>query len=79
MNPRIIEVKPMQDYSLLLTFTNHEKKMFDVKPYLNKGIFTELKDVANFNSVKIFNGTVLWQNDIDLCPDTLYLDSVTIQ
>lgn len=78
MNPRIIEVKAMQDYSLLLTFSNNEKKMFDVKPYLNKGIFTELKDAANFNSVKVFNGTVLWQNDIDLCPDTLYIDSVTI-
>jgi hypothetical protein len=79
MNPRIIAVQPLQDYALLLTFTNNEKKVFDVKPYLTKGIFTQLKDASNFNSVKVFNGTVLWQNDIDLCPDTLYLDSVTPQ
>ena len=35
------EVKPENDYFLLLTFKTGEKKRFDMKPYLNFGIFKE--------------------------------------
>jgi hypothetical protein len=40
----IKEVKPVKDYLLHLTFENGEKRQFDMKPYLNTGIFKELKD-----------------------------------
>jgi len=59
-----------------LVFTNGEVKRFDVKPYLNIGIFQELKDRSVFNSVKPFLGSVQWENGQDFCPDTLYMDSV---
>jgi len=50
--------------------------LFDVKPYLNKNVFEELKDVSLFNSAKVFNGTVTWNNEFDFCPDTfLYIES----
>lgn len=76
MNPRIISVKPEQNFSLLLTFGNGEVKRFDVKPYLEIGIFKELKDIGLFNSVKPFLGSIQWSNGVDLCPDTLYLESI---
>lgn len=75
MNPRVINVKPEQDFSLLLTFSNGEVKKFDVKPYLGIGIFKELQDMTVFNSVKPLLGSIQWVNGADLCPDTLYLDS----
>jgi len=75
MNPRVINVKPNKDYTLSLEFSNHECKIFDVKPYLELGIFNELKDLNVFMAVKSALGTVCWPNEIDLCPDTLYLDS----
>ncbi|MBI1929531.1 DUF2442 domain-containing protein [Candidatus Poribacteria bacterium] len=78
MNPRVKAVKPNPDYTLTLLFTNGEVKSFDVKPYLDIGIFTELKDMRLFNSVKPFLGSVQWQNGQDFCPDTLYLESVPI-
>jgi len=74
MNPRVINVTPTQDFTLLITFNNGEEKSFDVKPYLEIGIFKELKDVRIFNSVKPFLGSIQWANGLDLCPDTLYLD-----
>ena len=43
MNPRVKNVKPLQEYLLEIIFTNDEKKVFDLKPYLNFGIFSELK------------------------------------
>jgi hypothetical protein len=78
MNPRVIEVKPNIDYTLLLTFDNGEIKRFDMTPYLNIGIFKELNDINRFKLVKTFLGSVQWKNGQDLCPDTLYLDSKNI-
>lgn len=75
MNPRIKEVKPKPDYSLILTFNNGEVKVFDMKPYLETGIFCELKNLELFNTVKPMMGSIMWINGQDLCPDTLYLDS----
>lgn len=43
MNPRVIKVEPLKEYKLKLHFTNNEVKIFDTNPYLNKGIFKELK------------------------------------
>ncbi len=76
MNPRVTEVKPNSDYTITLTFTNGEIRRFDVKPYLDTGIFQELTDISAFNSVKPFLGSVQWAGGQDFCPDTLYLDSV---
>ena len=74
MNPRVKEVKPNSDYKLEILFTNGEEKIFDMKPYLNIGVFKELKDENLFNTVKPFLGSIQWKNGQDLCPDTLYLD-----
>jgi len=76
MNPRIKAVTPNNDYTL--TFTNDEVKVFDVSPYLNIGVFRELKDMSLFNSVKPFLGSIQWRNGQDFCPDTLYLESRAI-
>lgn len=78
MNPRVKDVKPGHAYTLTLTFSNAEVKVFDMKPYLEIGIFKELKDLTLFNSVKPFLGSIQWKNGQDLCPDTLYLESKVI-
>jgi len=78
MNPRVKQVKPLSDYQLQLLFTNGERRVFDAKPYLNKGIFKELKDIAAFNAVRVDLGSVAWKNGQDLCPDTLYMDSIPV-
>ena len=78
MDPRVKNVKPENDYTLHLWFTNGEEGILDMKPYLDRGIFRELKNLSLFNSVRPFLGTVQWANQADLCPDTVYLDSVKI-
>jgi len=42
------------------------------------GIFRQLQDKAQFNSVRPFLGRVQWQGGQDFCPDTLYLESVPL-
>ena len=78
INPRVKLVKPLNDYRIQLTFENDEIKIFDVSPFLDKGVFSQLKDESVFNSVKPFLGAIQWNNGLDLGPDTLYLDSVPL-
>jgi malate/lactate dehydrogenase len=70
------EVKALEEYKLLITFENSEIKLFDMKPYLNKGIFRELKDISLFKSVKVKFDTVEWENEADIDPETLYEDGI---
>lgn len=69
----------MDDYKLLLEFNNDEKKVFDVKPLLDKPVFQPLKSKAFFDKVHIiYDYTIAWNDEIDMCPDSLYTDSVPI-
>ena len=78
MNPRVKAVKPNSDYTITLTSTNGEVRRFDVGPYLETGIFLELKDKGLFNSVRPLLGSVQWKHGQDFCPDTLYEESVPV-
>jgi hypothetical protein len=72
---KVTNVKPGSDYTLLLSFDNGEEKVYDVKPHLDFGIFSQLKDQKIFNSVTPCLGSIRWSNNADIDPDTLYLDS----
>ncbi len=77
-SPDVVRVTPEPDYTLHLWFDNGEEGILDMKPWLDRGIFRALRDPAMFNSVHPFLGTIQWNNNADLCPDTVYLDSVKI-
>ncbi len=77
-SPDVVRVTPELDYTLHLWFDNGEEGILDMKPWLDRGIFRALRDPAMFNSVHPFLGTIQWNNNADLCPDTVYLDSVKI-
>ncbi|MGL5750149.1 MAG: DUF2442 domain-containing protein [Paraclostridium sp.] len=70
------EVEPIENYKLILTFENNEVKIFDMNPYLDKGIFQELKNENIFNAVKVSFDSIEWPNEVDIDPETLYEDSV---
>jgi hypothetical protein len=70
------DVKPQDDYLLLLTFENGEKRQFDMKPYLDLGIFKELKDLKLFKTVRTSFDSIEWDNEADLDPELLYLRSI---
>ena len=71
------EVKPIENYKLILTFENNEVRLFDMNPYLDKGIFQELKNENIFNAVKVSFDSIEWPNEADIDPETLYEDSIS--
>jgi len=52
IRPKAVEVTPQAEYFLLVMFNNNEKRLFDVKPYLKYKVYSELKNLAIFNTVK---------------------------
>lgn len=90
-NPRKIQaVKPVERYALLLTFDNGEVKRYEMENELT-GVFAVLKSKNKFEQVFIndvgniawnidesIDSSKHWANQIDLCKDMLYLESVPV-
>ena len=64
-------VKPLPDYKIYVEIEDGRKGIFDMKPYLDHGVFKELKDISYFNQVNIFLGALTWPNEQDIAPETL--------
>lgn len=64
-------VIPNEDYTLEIELSNNQRGVFDIKPYLDKGIFKELKDLSYFKKVKPFFYGISWPHNQDLSIDTL--------
>ena len=71
------EVQPKQDYTLLLTFADGTKKVYDARPLVDKAIYAQLKNITFFLRAKVECGTVVWNDDIDIAPEHLYEYSKT--
>ena len=78
MNPRVKNVSVLNDYKLSLIFTNGDVGIYDCSDLLNFGVFKEFRNYGYFQLAKVEDGTVTWPHEQDICPDTLYLDSIKI-
>ncbi|MBU2436213.1 MAG: DUF2442 domain-containing protein [Candidatus Omnitrophota bacterium] len=74
----VADVKPLEEFKLLLTFENKEKRVFDVFPYLKVGKFSELKDPSLFKTVKVKFDSIEWNNHLDFDPELLYQKSIRL-
>jgi len=65
-----LSVEPQPDYKLLVTYENGEKRVFDVKPYLDKKAYDELKNPELFKKAAISAYKIEWRPllDIDIGP-----------
>lgn len=76
---KVVAVRANDDFSLDLEFNDGSVKRFDVKPYLEYGVFKELKDRSYFKKARVAFGTVQWPNQQDISPETLYIESVVVE
>jgi len=78
MNPMVQSVEALAGHLLRLVFDNGEVRVFDLKPYLDKGVFRELQDERRFRKVRVVAGSVEWPGEIDLSHDTLFVKSAAL-
>lgn len=75
---RVKAVRTLEDYKVLITFTNGERKTFDFAPLLDMPCYQPLRDKAVFGGVYVEFGTLVWNDgDIDIAPETLFSESVS--
>ena len=67
----IKRVKPLPDYKIYVETMAGRKGIFDVTPYLDFGVFRELRDINYFNQVSVNRGSVTWPHKQDISPETL--------
>ncbi len=89
---KIIGVVPNDDFTLTLSFDNGEKRLYDVAPLLEHGtVFEKFADIEHFRRVYIddehciawdinpqIDSNTVWNNKVDLCPDSCYVYSVPL-
>lgn len=76
IEPRVLSVKPIENYCLFVEFETGEKKIFDVKPYIIGSWFGKLRDLDTFRTVRPCGSTVEWADGQDIAPHELYELSV---
>lgn len=69
-----MEVKAQSGYRIWLRYSDGTEGTVDLSHLVGRGVFAAWNDVAFFESVRIAeSGAVIWGDDIDLCPDALYM------
>ena len=72
MQPKVLDVKTLANYRVLITFDSGEKKVFNVTPYMCGDWFGKLKDINFFNTVRVAGRTIQWAGGQDIAPHELY-------
>jgi len=71
---KISKVKALQGYRLGLEFDDGVSGTVDLSYLVGKGVFALWGDRPAFERVRIgSSGELVWGDQIDLCPDALYL------
>ena len=71
MIPDVLNFSILPDYRIKITLSNGKTGVFNITPYLDKGIFKELKDYDYFKRARIEFGTIVWPNEQDFSPETI--------
>ena len=75
----VVDVTARNDYTLLLTFQDGQKKVYDAHPLLDKPIYSCLRSLPFFLSARVECGTIVWSDDVDIAPEHLYECSVPVE
>ncbi|MBI2836111.1 MAG: DUF2442 domain-containing protein [Chloroflexi bacterium] len=68
---KVKSVEPMENYRLKITLSDNRKGVFDVAPYLELGVFRDLKDAQYFRLVRPAYGGIVWPRGQDFSPETI--------
>jgi hypothetical protein len=74
----VVSVKTQPDFQLDLTFENGELRRFDMRPLLAVKPWNRISNMHFFELARVDYGTVVWPDEIDVAPETLYDDSLPI-
>ncbi len=76
---KVKSVRALDDYKLMIRFSDDLKKIFDFTSYLQYEAYKPLISIEMFKGAYVDYGTVVWnEGEIDISPETLYLKGVIV-
>lgn len=89
---KVVSAEPNENFTITLSFDNGEVRLYDMKPLLKAGtVFEKIAEYKNFKRVYIdeqqcvswdidpnVDSNKVWNNKLDISPESCYLDSVPI-
>ena len=68
------EVRPLDGYRLWIKYSDGVEGIVDLSDLVGKGVFALWNDYREFQRVHIgSSGEIAWGDQVDLCPDAIYL------
>ncbi len=72
--PKPLEVKALQGHRIWIRYEDGVQGEVDLSDIAGRGVFAVWNDRKAFESVHIGEqGAIAWMDDLDLCPDAVYL------
>ena len=76
----IINAEYVEGYKLKVVFEDNKQGIVDFSSYTDKGgIFDKFRDIEFFKNFSVSDdlGTIVWNNEIDIAPETIYEKMLT--
>jgi hypothetical protein len=74
---RVKATELLEGFKVRVEFEDGTQKQLDLQPYLRGPIFEPIRDdPIMFQSMKVRDGTITWDNGADIDPDVLYYDDL---
>ena len=71
----VVDAKYLDKYKLKITFEDGKTGVVDLSEYPQKGgVFNKFLNISFFKEFNVSKelGTLVWKNEIDIAPETLY-------
>lgn len=69
-----IAIKALSNYKIWIKYSDGVEGEVDLSYLAGKGVFSIWNDYEKFKNVKIGeHGEVMWDENTDLCPDSIYI------
>ncbi len=71
----IINAEYVEGYKLKVVFEDNKQGIVDFSSYIDKGgVFDKFRDIEFFKNFSVSDdlGTIVWNNEIDIAPETIY-------
>ena len=71
---KAIEVKALPGYAVWVRFADGTEGQVDLSHLAGRGVFSLWDDSSAFQNVHIgSHGEIVWNDEVELCPDSIYL------
>jgi hypothetical protein len=71
---KVLSVKPLTGYQLAVAFDDGVSGTVDLKAFIDKGIFSVLKDAQTFNKVYTNSYAIAWSDELEIDALTVYAE-----